>query len=56
MGELTGEMGTVATFEAHPSVIRATLAPLEPKLREAGHVGYINLNTIVNADGSGRSN
>jgi phosphoribosylamine--glycine ligase len=51
MGELTGEMGTVATFEGSDAIFEATLAPLEPVLRQAGHVGYINLNTIINADG-----
>lgn len=51
MGELTGEMGTVATFESSDALFEATLAPLEALLREAGHVGYVNLNTIINADG-----
>ena len=51
MGELTGEMGTVATFESSDVLFDATLAPLEPMLREAGHVGYVNLNAIVNVAG-----
>jgi phosphoribosylamine--glycine ligase len=51
MGELTGEMGTVATFENSDALFQATLAPLAPLLRQAGHVGYVNLNTIINADG-----
>ena len=51
MGELTGEMGTVATFEGSELIFEATLAPLEQLLRQAGHVGYINLNTIINAAG-----
>lgn len=51
MGELTGEMGTVATFEGSDALFEVTLAPLEPLLRDAGHVGYVNLNTIINAEG-----
>jgi phosphoribosylamine--glycine ligase len=51
MGELTGEMGTVATFERSGRVFDLTLARLEPLLREHGHVGYVNLNTIVNSAG-----
>src|SRR6476661_3027976 len=51
MGELTGEMGTVATFSRSDKVFEATLLPLEPLFREAGHIGWVNLNTIINADG-----
>jgi phosphoribosylamine--glycine ligase len=51
MGELTGEMGTVATFDGSDALFDTTLAPLEPMLREAGHVGWVNLNTIVNEEG-----
>jgi phosphoribosylamine--glycine ligase len=51
MGELTGEMGTVATFERSRKFFDLTLARIAPLLRQHGHVGYVNLNTIVNRQG-----
>ena len=51
MGELTGEMGTIATFDGSDALFEATLAPLEPMLRDAGHVGWVNLNSIINEEG-----
>jgi len=51
MGELTGEMGTVATFDRSRAFFDRTLGRVEPLLREHGHVGYVNINTIVNARG-----
>lgn len=51
MGELTGEMGTVATFAGSHRLFAATLEPFEPLFRDAGHVGWVNLNTIVNDQG-----
>jgi len=49
MGELTGEMGTVATYEGSNRIFDLTLARIEPALKAAGHVGYVNLNLMVTA-------
>jgi hypothetical protein len=51
MGELTGEMGTVATYERSRRFFERRSAGSRRCSREHGHVGYVNLNTIVNEDG-----
>src|SRR3546814_13639614 len=44
-------MGTVATFDRSALFFERPLARIEPLLRDHNHVGYINLNTLLNAQG-----
>jgi phosphoribosylamine--glycine ligase len=51
IGPSTGEMGTAMFWSGPNRIFNATLKPLEPKLREEGYVGYIDVNCIVNSNG-----
>ena len=51
IGPSTGEMGTFMYWSGENKIFNATLKKMEPKLREEGYVGYIDVNCIVNANG-----
>lgn len=51
LGPSTGEMGTSMFWSEPNRLFNLTLKRLEPKLREEGYVGYIDLNCMVNGTG-----
>ena len=51
LGEMTGEMGTLVSYQGAGRLLETVLRPLEPLLAAAGHVGYVNVNLIANERG-----
>jgi phosphoribosylamine--glycine ligase len=51
IGPSTGEMGTAMFWSEPNRIFNGTLKRMEPKLREEGYVGFIDINCIVNNNG-----
>jgi phosphoribosylamine--glycine ligase len=51
IGPPTGEMGTSMFWSGPNRMFNMTLKKMEPRLKEEGFVGYIDLNCIVNGNG-----
>ncbi|MFH1237081.1 MAG: phosphoribosylglycinamide synthetase C domain-containing protein [Candidatus Aenigmatarchaeota archaeon] len=51
LGPSTGEMGTTMFWSMPNKIFNATLKKMEPKLKEEGYVGYMDINCIVNSYG-----
>lgn len=51
MGEMTGEMGTLASYEGADAIFAASLERIAPRLAAGRHVGYVNVNFVANERG-----
>jgi phosphoribosylamine--glycine ligase len=51
LGEMTGGMGTLASYDGSETLFAATLDRIAPRFAAAGHVGYVNVNMIANERG-----
>jgi phosphoribosylamine--glycine ligase len=52
LGPSTGEMGTVVRYCRKSSLADKVLAPLSEMIEETGHVGYVDVNCIVDDSGT----
>ena len=51
IGPFTGDMGALMYWSQSNRIFRETLAKIKDKLKEAGYVGYIDINCIANGRG-----
>jgi phosphoribosylamine--glycine ligase len=51
IGEMTGEMGTLLAYRGAGPIFEATLKRLAPLFAAHSHVGYVNLNMIIDGHG-----
>jgi phosphoribosylamine--glycine ligase len=51
-GPNTGEQGTIVRYVEHSKLAEKVLAPLESALVAAGHLGYIDVNCIIDKQGN----
>jgi len=51
IGELTGEMGTVVSYDGSAKLRDLVLRPLTDVLREGRYCGYINVNLMATSEG-----
>lgn len=52
LGPSTGEMGTVVRYVAKSKLADKVLKPLEDLIAETGHVGYVDVNCIIDDEGT----
>lgn len=52
LGCATGEQGTVLRYVARSKLADKVLKPIEGELRKAGYTGYVDVNTIIDDDGT----
>ena len=51
IGPFSGEMGTLMFWSKPNNLFKMTLEKMKPDLAEAGYVGYVDINCIVNGKG-----